>query len=453
MTETELAGSAAVAGTGPRAGFRRLLVNLGFANGALSALYAGIGTILLPQQIENLDRAHKVTALGVVAGVSAAVALIFNPIGGSLSDRTRSRFGRRAPWLIAAPAGLLAALAFLGQAATVVLVLVGWCLAQAVANLYQAPLTAVIPDRVPTARRGAASAVVGVASVVGGVAGVGIASQFTGHLLLGYVLLALLLAVTAVVFVAATADQPSAEGPSRDRDQPERDQPERDRPQRDGPQRDRPQRAQPRRDQHRLGRQLADFMSALRHRDFALVFASRAASILGYFLVVGYELYILTNYIKPPAGMKPAQGVTVLAAISAVGALLAAAISGPLSDRLGRRKPFVFASSAVAGAGCMLPVLSPTFGTVEIFAAFAGVAFGTYLSVDAALVTLVLPRSEDAARDLGVLNIANAGPQVLAPLLALLIINHLGGYPTLFIAGGCCGIVGAVTVTGVRSVR
>jgi MFS family permease len=428
MTETELAGSAAVAGTRRRARFRRLLVNLGIANGALSALYAGIGTILLPQQIENLDRAHKVTALGIVAGVSAAVALIFNPIGGSLSDRTRSRFGRRAPWLITAPVGLLAALAFLGQAATVVLVLVGWCLAQAVANLYQAPLTAIIPDRVPTARRGVASAVVGVASVVGGVAGVAVASQFTGHLLLGYVILGLLLAVTAVLFVTATADQSSAHRP-------------------------RPERDQPRRDQHSPGRRLADFMSALRHRDFALVFASRAASILGYFLVVGYELYVLTNYIRPPAGMKPAQGVTVLAAISAVGALLAAAISGPLSDRLNRRKPFVFASSAVAGAGCVLPVISPTFSTVEIFAAFAGVAFGTYLSVDAALVTLVLPRSEDAARDLGVLNIANAGPQVLAPLLALLIINHLGGYPTLFIAGGCCGIVGAVAVMGVRSVR
>ena len=65
----------------------------------------------------------------------------------------------------------------------------------------------------------------------------------------------------------------------------------------------------------------------------------------------------------------------------------------------------------------------------------------------------MLPRSEDAARDLGVLNIANAGPQVIAPLFAALIISHLGGYRTLFIVGGCCGIVGAVAVMGVRSVR
>jgi MFS family permease len=421
MTEMDVARPGT--GVGKRAGFRRLLVSLGIAGGALSAMYAGVGTVLLPLQVERVDRAHKVAVLGVVAGVSAVFALVFNPIGGALSDRTRSRFGRRAPWLIAASAVLLVMLTLLGQAGIVPLILIGWCLAQAVANLYQAPLTAVVPDRVAPARRGVASSVAGVASVIGGVAGVGLASLFSRHLAGGYLALGVVLVLTGWYFVLTTADAPTAhlERPPRDT---------------------RPARAR-----------LADFTSALRHRDFALVFASRAAAILGYFLVISYELYILTDYIKLPGAMKPALGVTVLAAISAVGAIIAAAIAGPMSDRLDRRKPFVFVSSAIAGAACILPVLSPTFTTIEVFAAFAGLAFGCYLSVDAALVTLVLPRSEDAARDLGVLNIANAGPQVIAPLFAALIISHLGGYRTLFIVGGCCGIAGAFAVMGVRSVR
>ncbi len=419
MTQTDVVQPGAAVGRA----FRRLLVSLGIAGGALSAMYAGVGTILLPLQIERIDRAHKIAVLGVVAGVSAVFALVFNPIGGALSDRTRSRFGRRAPWLIAASAVLLVMLALLGQAGTVLLVLVAWCLAQAVANLYQAPLTAVVPDRVAPARRGVASSVAGVASVIGGVAGVGLASLFSRHLAGGYLALGLALVLSAWYFVLTTVDSPTADLP------------------------------RPPRDTRPVRVRLADFTSALRHRDFALVFASRAAAILGYFLVISYELYILTDYIKLPGAMKPAQGVTVLAAISAVGAILAAAIAGPMSDRLDRRKPFVVLSSAIAGAGCILPVLSPTFTTIEVFAAFAGLAFGCYLSVDAALVTLVLPRSEDAARDLGVLNIANAGPQVIAPLFAALIISHLGGYRTLFIVGGCCGIVGAVAVMGVRSVR
>src|SRR5215475_10830697 len=126
------AAAVATAAVPGRTEFRRLMVSLGVASGALSALFAGVGTVLLPQQVENIDQPHKVAVLGVVAGVSAVFALVFNPIGGALSDRTRSRFGRRAPWLIGAPAGLLLIVAWLGQARTVPLVLAGWCLAQSV---------------------------------------------------------------------------------------------------------------------------------------------------------------------------------------------------------------------------------------------------------------------------------------------------------------------------------
>src|SRR5580700_5021771 len=139
MTEAGLTGARVPAAARGRGGFRRLMISLGIASGALSGLYAGIGGVLLPQQIENIDRAHKVAALGVVSGVAACFALVFNPIGGALSDRTRSRFGRRTPWLIAGSAGMLVMLAVLGQAATVLAILIAWCLAQAVANFYQAP--------------------------------------------------------------------------------------------------------------------------------------------------------------------------------------------------------------------------------------------------------------------------------------------------------------------------
>jgi MFS family permease len=232
-----------------RIGFRRLMASLGLASAALSALYAGAGTVLLPQQIENIDRPHKVAVLGVIAGVSAAFALVFNPIGGALSDRTRSRLGRRAPWLLGAPAALLIVAGWLGHVRTVPVILAAWCLAQSVVNFYQAPLTAVIPDRVAPARRGAASAVTGVASVVGGVAGVGVASLFTSNVSWGYLALGGLLAVTAVTFVLTTHDPSSAHLPP------------------------------PPRDTRGLPARFAAFLSALTHRDFACVFASRAASI------------------------------------------------------------------------------------------------------------------------------------------------------------------------------
>jgi hypothetical protein len=74
-------------------------------------------------------------------------------------------------------------------------------------------------------------------------------------------------------------------------------------------------------------------LSALRHRDFALVFASRAAAIPGYDLVIGFELYIRTDYIRLPAGIRPATGVTILAAISAGGCCGVASAGAVLAVR------------------------------------------------------------------------------------------------------------------------
>ena len=423
MASAELAGVQTSERPAGRGGLRRLLVSIGMANAALYALYVGVLQVLLPLQVEAIDRAHKVAVLGLVSGVSAIFAAAFNPIGGALSDRTRSRFGRRAPWLLGAGAAVLVALTVLGRASTVLAVLLGWSLVQAVTNTYQAALTAVVPDRVPQQRRGVASGVVGVATSVGAVAGVGLASRFTGHLAWGYLALGAVLALTAVVFVAVTTDPSSAAQP------------------------------RPPRDNRTVRARLADFTSALRHHDFAWVFCGRAAMILGYFLIAGFELYILTDYIRLPGGMKPATGVTILAAISTGCSVIAAAVAGPLSDRLGRRKIFVFLSSAISGAAMALPILDPTFGVMMIFAVLSGLAFGSYLAVDTALVTLVLPTTQDAARDMGVLNIANAGPQVVAPFIAAAVIGHFGGYPALFASAGIVAIAGAIAITPVRSVR
>lgn len=430
----EVAANAPATGPAGRSAMRRLLVNIGIANSALYALYIGVLQILLPLQVEAVDRVHKVATLGLVSGVSAGVAAISNPLGGALSDRTRSRFGRRAPWLLAGSAGVLVALVILGSASSVLMIAIGWSLVQAAANLYQAALTAVVPDRVPAGRRGTASAVVGVAMSVGAVAGVGLAGRFAAHLAWGYLALGGLVALTAILFVTRTADLPSSSSEPDQGPTPSADRPG----------------TIPR---HGMVSRLAAFTSALRHRDFAWVFCGRAAMILGYFLVAGFELYILTDYIRLPGGISPATGVTILAVISTLCSVLAAAIAGPLSDRLNRRKLFVIGSAATSGAAMILPIVSPTFGMMTVFAAIAGLAFGSYLAVDTALVTLVLPSREDTARDMGVLNVANAGPQIVAPFLAALIIGHLGGYPALFIGGGVVAIAGALAIGPVRSVR
>ena len=133
--------------------------------------------------------------------------------------------------------------------------------------------------------------------------------------------------------------------------------------------------------------------------------------------------------------------------------IVASIVLGPLSDRFDRRRQFAIASGLLASLSMLIPFAVPTWTGMLVFAVAMGMSFGSFVAVDTALATLVLPSKGDAARDMGVFNIAAAGPQVIAPFIASLIILHLGGYGSLFLVGSVLGLVGALTICFVRGIR
>nr|WP_244282895.1 MFS transporter [Streptomyces flavidovirens] len=302
---------------------------------------------------------------------------------------------------------------------TALLVGIGWCLVQATMNVYQAAVTAVVPDRIPAARRGTASALVGLGLPIGGTVGVMIASQTTGRLTIGYLVLGAVAAGAALLLTTFCRDIPRRE----------------------------PRPAVPRRER------IAAFLSALAHHDFRWAFIGRALMVLGYFSVVGYQLYILEDHIALPTGMEPAEAMAILTPVSMVAMAVSTVVGGLLSDRWDRRKVFVGVSAALAGVVMAVPVISPSWSGMLVFSALNGLAFGCFMAVDTAVVTLVLPRAEDAARDMGVLNIANAGPQIIAPFVASAVVTVLGGYTPLFLVGGALSLLGALAILPIRGVR
>lgn len=403
----------------------RLYSLLALNNAAMFAAYAGVNTILIPGRIAAIDPRHKVTDVALVAGVSAICAVLANPVGGALSDRTRSRFGRRRPWLLIGSLGALAGMAVLADARTLAILLIAQCVTQAMTNVYQAALTAIVPDRVPARRRGSASAVIGVAVTVGTAGGTAAAAELASSRTAFYVL-ALGLVGAALLLVVLTGDPPVA--------------------------RRAPAEGQPGRDQRpRLARRVAGALAVLRGGDLAWVFAGRAAMILSYNLVFVYLLYIVADYVRKPAGITAAQGVAILTVISVATSIVAIVVAGILADRLSRYRIFVFASSLLGGAALILPAISPAWNVILACAAVEGLAIGVYLAVDTALVTLVLPSAQTAARDLGVVNIANAAPPVAAPFIASLIVLA-AGYRAVFACGCVIALLASVTVWRVRSV-
>ncbi|OLZ63009.1 MFS transporter [Streptomyces sp. IMTB 2501] len=403
----------------PESRQRGLMTLLLVANASMYAVYMGVGSVLLPTQVEAIDAHRKVVLLGLIGGVSAVFATACNPVAGALSDRS----GRRNPWVLGGALASLAGLALLGSVRTALLVGISWCLVQATMNVYQAAVTAIVPDRIPPARRGTASALVGLALPAGGTLGVLIASRSAGRLPAGYLALGLLTAAAAVLLTALCRDVP-----------------------RDG-QGAAPTPALPWR------QRAAAFLSALSSRDFRWAFIGRALMVLGYFSVVGYQLYILDDHISLPKGLRAADAMAVLTPVSMAAMAVSTLVGGLLSDRWNRRKVFVGVSAALAGAVMVVPVVSPTWPGMLVFSALNGLAFGCFMAVDTAVVTLVLPRTEDAARDLGVLNIANAGPQIVAPFVASAVVTALGGYTPLFLFGGALSLLGALAILPIRGVR
>ena len=126
-------------------------------------LWAAIPGILLPLQVARHPSTPtpRLANLAVVATVGALRAMLAQPLAGTISDRTRSRFGRRGPWIVGG--ALTGGLALLGLALrehTSCRFTIAWTITQIAYNFAQGP-SAVMPDRVPPARARVFSAVTG----------------------------------------------------------------------------------------------------------------------------------------------------------------------------------------------------------------------------------------------------------------------------------------------------
>jgi MFS family permease len=389
-----------------------VLANLGIMLAFFTPIQA-----LLPRLAEQVDPAAKESALAWITGVGALVAIVANPVAGALSDRTTSRMGRRRPWVLyGAILGGLGMLALTLQS-TVLGLAVAWGAAQAAINSAYAGAMATIPDRVPVRQRGLVSGWVGLAQTLGVVLGVALVSFVVTDLDGGIVLTAALLVVLTIPFVVWLRD------PRLERaDLPP----------------------------FVLLAWLRGFwVSPRRYPDFAWAWITRFLMMLGNALATLYLLFFLQDAVKYA---EPEQGQTVLIALYAIGTLLTTVVAGKLSDRSGRRKIYVISSTIVMAMSALILALFPVFPAVMVGAFILGLGYGMYLAVDQALVTQVLPSAFDRGRDLGVINIANSAPQVLAPVIAAPIVTGATGYTGLYLLTAAVTLLSAVLVTRIRSV-
>ncbi|MFC8732057.1 MFS transporter [Luteimicrobium sp. NPDC057192] len=362
--------------------------------------------------------------LGLVLGVGAFFALVANPLVGRLSDRTTSRWGMRRPWILGGAVVGLGSFALIGAATSVWMVLLGWCLAQTAMNALLAAANATLPDQVPVEGRGKVSGIIGITTPIGILAG-SFLMNFISSDLLRFVVPALIATVLATVFVVRLKDRVLTEKPV----------------------------------QRFTARQFfgSFVFDPRKHPDFGWTWLTKFLIFFGYAGVATYLPY----YLQDDFGLSEDKAIsTILVAniASMAGMMVSSPLGGILSDRFGRRRPFVMVAGLVMVVGLVVLAFAPNIDTLVLAQAIIGFGAGSFLSVDLALATQVLPNPDDTAKDLGVLNIANALPQSIAPAIApaILAVGNaigLGGYTFWYLVGAVVALAGAVLVYRIKGVK
>jgi MFS-type transporter involved in bile tolerance (Atg22 family) len=373
------------------------LVQLSIYWFGISSIWGALDGVILQARMPALVGEHDTgLALAGAKIAAVAIAIIVQPTVGSISDYTVSRWGRRKPFIAIGATLDVVFLIGLATSSTFVTVLAFLLLLQFSSNFAQGPFQGYLPDLVPASQVGMASALVGVMSVLGTIGGQAIA--YTGFLMgrdftlptIGVGLIELSTAIGTILWV------------------------------REG-----------RAPNDRGGRPWRTIAleawgtDILRERSYLWLVGSRLFILAGVGVI--YNLSVL--YMERSLGLndqeKSLWGTIASVAIGA-SILVAAIPAARLAERIGR-KAVIYLACASGAAGMAVLVVAPSIGVAMVGIVLVALGAGSFLSVDWALMTDIIPKAE-AGRFMGLSNVAtaSAGPVALI----------VGGPLVTFLAGG-----------------
>ena len=324
----------------------------------------------------------------------ALIAVIVQPTVGSISDYTISRWGRRKPYIFIG--SVLDVVFLIGIATSNDLVAIAAFIAllQFSSNFAQGPFQGYIPDLVPAAQVGLASALVGVMTVLGNVSGfvIGGIATATHNYALGLVALGVLELATMLSVVIRVREGSVAK--------------------------------------LRKGRSWwaiageAWGTDILRERSFLWLVGSRLAILMAGSFLTQWALLYLNRSLG--LGEKDAGTILIpLVGVVALGTLISVVPAARISDRVGR-KPVIWVSCAIGATGLAIVAIAPSVPVAFLGAVVYGLSAGIFLAVDWALMTDIIPKAS-TGRYMGLSNVATASAGVLAVAVGGVVIDLVGG--------------------------
>ncbi|MDR1393770.1 MAG: MFS transporter [Bifidobacteriaceae bacterium] len=399
-------------------GLRKLLATLPLAIAGFTIFWGAVQYVLIPIQVQAIDPEGQNSSLALIVALGAVAAMIGAPIAGTLTDRTRTRLGGRAPWLIGAALTTLGLGIVMSLSTSIAMLVVMMVLVQLSTQFILTPISAYIPDRVPAVKRGLFSAAYGAAQVVGSVIGQTLGATLSDMVIVGYVAAGGILAGLVLLFALGNVRS--------NRDEP--------------------------RPVITLRSVLSTFwVNPVKHPNFWWAFFGRFLLFVGFFPVQTFLLYLLQDYIG--LGDAAVDAVPLLSVNALVGQIVGAVLAGAVFGRVKRTKPLIFAASALLAVALFIPMIWPTLIGMATYSLLSGLGIGAYISIDLVLITLVLPSAESTGKDLGIVNITTTLPQTIGSAIGAGVIGAFGGYFALLPMAVITTVVGATLLIFIRGVK
>jgi MFS family permease len=332
------------------------------------------------------------TALATVAILTFIFSVAVQPTVGSISDYAQTRWGRRKPFIVFGALfdalfliGIATANSLMAIAAFVVLLSFS-------TNIARGPFQGYVPDLVPDKQVGLASSMVGLMQVLGNVVGFALAAiaNVEGSVGLAIVAVAAIELVTMISVVVRVPNGPPAK---------------------------------PREGKSWLSIAAETWgTDILRERSYVWLLASRLFILMGGAALLNFIYLYLPDSLGLTQSESGSAFLMMLLAATAV-SLLAIVPASRLSDRIGR-KPVIYGCTVLGAIGLGIIAVAPSVTVAAVGAALFGASQGTFLAVDWALMTDIIPRAS-SGRYMGLSNVVTASATTIAVAIGGIFIDNV----------------------------
>ncbi len=159
-----------------------------------------------PLFLKDLLGDNKEYLIGIIMALDNVVALFMLPLFGRLSDKTKTRFGKRMPYIItgmflASLVFPVIAYAFIKRSA--VLLIITMCVILCIMHMYRTPAVSLMPDLTPKPLRSKANGIINLVGYLGPIIAGGVAMfvKYDEHPLVPFIIASICLIISAIILI------------------------------------------------------------------------------------------------------------------------------------------------------------------------------------------------------------------------------------------------------------